>query len=64
MRAAHSLKGMLKNFQAESAAEVAFELETKGKSQDFDGVQNQIKTLEKLITEVDQMLRGMIKQKP
>jgi two-component system sensor histidine kinase/response regulator len=61
MRAAHSLKGMLKNFQADSAAEVAFDLETKGKSQDFDGVRNQIKTLEKQITTVDQMLRDMIK---
>ena len=64
MRAAHSLKGMLKNFQADSAAEVAFELEAKGKSEDFDGVRNQIKTLEKYITKVDQMLRDMIKHQP
>ena len=61
MRTAHSLKGMLKNFQADAAAEVAFEIETKGKSKDFDGVRNQIKTLQKHITEVDQMLRDMIK---
>ncbi len=61
MRTAHSLKGMLKNFQADAAAEVAFEIETKGKSKDFDGIRNQIKTLQKHITEVDQMLRDVIK---
>ncbi|MCK7510719.1 MAG: Hpt domain-containing protein [Desulfobacterales bacterium] len=33
-RAAHSLKGMLRNFQAEDAAEKAFHLETKGQAGD------------------------------
>ena len=60
MRSAHSLKGMLKNFQADSAAEAAFELEIKGKSEDFDGVQENIEALEDRMTEVDKMLRDMI----
>jgi len=61
MRSAHSLKGMLKNFQADSAAEIAFELEKSGKSEDFDGVQERIEILENRIIEVDQMLRDMVK---
>jgi len=61
MRSAHSLKGMLKNFQAESAAEIAFELEKKGKSEELDGVPEMIRTLENHIIEVDKMLRVMLK---
>ncbi len=60
MRSAHSLKGMLKNFQADSAAEAAFELEIKGKSEDFDGVQENIEALQDRIAEVDKVLRKMI----
>jgi PAS domain S-box-containing protein len=61
MRAAHSLKGMLKNFQAESAAEVAFEIEKKGKVENFEGVPEKIKNLTERITQVDKMLRDIIK---
>jgi PAS domain S-box-containing protein len=64
MRSAHSLKGMLKNFQAESAAEVAFEIEKKGKAGDFDGVQTIIENLTDRITEVDKMLRDIVEQQP
>ncbi len=60
MRSAHSLKGMLKNFQAETAAEVAFDLEKKGKEKDLDGVQADIESLADQIVEVDKMLRGII----
>jgi CheY-like chemotaxis protein len=63
MRSAHSLKGMLNNFQADSAAEVAFELERKGKLEDFDGVQANIKTLQNRLTEVDKRLRNIVEQK-
>jgi len=42
MRSAHSLKGMLKNFRVETAAEVAFDLEKKGREADFNGVQEDI----------------------
>jgi two-component system sensor histidine kinase/response regulator len=63
MRSAHSLKGMLNNFQADSAAEVAFELERKGKLEDFDGVQANIKTLQNRLTGVDKRLRNIVEQK-
>ena len=64
MRSAHSLKGMLKNFQAESAAEVAFEIEKKGKAENFEGVQTKIENLTDRINEVDKMLRDMVAQQP
>lgn len=62
MRAAHSLKGMLKNFQAESAAEVAFNLEKKGREKDLDGVQTDIESLADQIVVIDRRLRGILKQ--
>ena len=62
MRAAHSLKGMMKNFQAEPAAEVAFELEKKGKEENFDGVPDTIETLAGQVAEVDKILRGILEQ--
>ena len=60
MRAAHSLKGMLKNFQADSAAEVAFELEQKGKQADFDGVTEAIEKLAGQVVELDRALQNLI----
>ena len=36
-RTAHSLKGMLRNFQAEEMAEQAFQLEKMGQKNEFDG---------------------------
>lgn len=62
MRSAHSLKGMLKNFQAETAAEVAFGLEKKGKEDDLDGLQADIEILANQIFEVDKTLRNIIEQ--
>jgi two-component system sensor histidine kinase/response regulator len=62
MRAAHSLKGMMKNFQAEPAAGVAFELEKKGKEENFDGVPDTIETLAGQVAEVDKILRGILEQ--
>ena len=62
MRSAHSLKGMLKNFRAENAAEVAFDLEKKGKDADLNGVQTDIESLAAQIAEVDSTLRNMIEQ--
>ncbi len=60
MRSAHSLKGMLKNFKAETAAEIAFDLEKKGKEADLNGVQTDIESLAAQIAEVDKTLRNMI----
>ena len=62
MRSAHSLKGMLKNFRAENAAEVAFDLEKKGQEADLNGVQADIESLAAQIAEVDKTLRNMIEQ--
>ena len=62
MRSAHSLKGMLKNFRAETAAEVAFDLEKKGKEADLNGVPPDIENLAAQIAEVDKTLRNMIEQ--
>ncbi len=64
MRSAHSLKGMLRNFQAESAAEVAFEIEKMAKTENFDAVQTKIEHLTDRITEVDKMLQDMVAQQP
>jgi len=62
MRAAHSLKGMLKNFQAETAAEVAFELEKKGQAESFDGVPEVIDNLAGQVADVDKTLRSILDQ--
>ena len=62
MRSAHSLKGMLKHFRAETAAEVAFNLEKKGRAADLNGVQADIESLAAQIVEVDNTLRNMIEQ--
>jgi CheY-like chemotaxis protein len=64
MRAAHSLKGMLKNFQAEQAAGVAFELEQKGKGDNFDGVPETIESLAGQVVELEKALRAIIEHKP
>ncbi|MBT8370188.1 MAG: response regulator, partial [Deltaproteobacteria bacterium] len=60
MRAAHSLKGMLKNFQADPAAELAFELEKQGKADNFDGIPETLENLVGQIAEVDKTLRGIL----
>ncbi len=62
MRAAHSLKGMLKNLQAEPAAEVAFVLEKQGKADNFDGVSETIDDLAGQVAEVDTALRAILDQ--
>jgi len=64
MRSAHSLKGMLQNFQAESAAAVAHEIETVAKAGNFDDVQLKIEYLIDHITGVDKMLRSILAQRP
>ncbi len=60
MRSAHSLKGMLKNFRAETAAEMAFDLEKKGKEADLEGAQPDIESLAAQTAEVGNTLRNMI----
>ena len=62
MRSAHSIKGMLKNFHALSAAEIAFEIEKKGKAEEFEGVQKNIEKLAQRIDKVDKKLRSIADQ--
>jgi HPt (histidine-containing phosphotransfer) domain-containing protein len=64
MRSGHSLKGMLINFQADSAAEIAFEIEKMGKSKNFEEVRTKIEEMTVRITEVDKMLQDIVKQQP
>ena len=64
LRSAHSLKGMLRNFQADAAAEVAFEIEAKAKAENFDDVQTKIEQLTDRISEVDKMLRTLVAHQP
>jgi CheY-like chemotaxis protein len=64
LRSAHSLKGMLRNFQADPAAQAAFEIERKAKAQNFDDVQTKIERLTDRITEVDNILRAMVAPQP
>jgi CheY-like chemotaxis protein len=60
MRSAHSLKGMLKNFQADTGAEVAFEIEKKGKQEEFDGVEAAVENLAGHLAEVERELHQLI----
>jgi PAS domain S-box-containing protein len=62
-RTAHSLKGMLRNFQAEPAADTALELEQKAKENQLQDLGQLIDKLEKQAAEVDQQLRNMVSQK-
>ncbi|MGD9135936.1 MAG: response regulator [Desulfobacterales bacterium] len=60
MRCAHSLKGMLKNFKVDAAADIAYSLEKKGRESDLNDVQPEIDNLTARIVEVDKKLRKMI----
>ncbi|MBT8366797.1 MAG: response regulator, partial [Deltaproteobacteria bacterium] len=62
MRSAHSMKGMLQNFHAVSAAEAAFELEKKGKAEEFEGARINLENLAERIAEVDKNLRSIVVQ--
>jgi PAS domain S-box-containing protein len=62
-RAAHSLKGMLRNFQWEAAAERAFELEKKGQAGDLAGSGPLIDALAEELKRLEQELREMLKKR-
>ncbi|MEJ2170897.1 MAG: response regulator [Desulfobacterales bacterium] len=61
-RTAHSLKGMLRNFQAESAAETAFELEQIGERGKLDGAGQIVDSLAGQLEEVSRKLKQLVKQ--
>ncbi|MEJ2099604.1 MAG: response regulator [Desulfobacterales bacterium] len=60
-RTAHSLKGMLRNFQAEAAADTAFDLEKKGKQGELDGTDQILENLAAQLDEVAQKLKQLIR---
>jgi PAS domain S-box-containing protein len=62
-RAAHSLKGVLRNFQAEGPAEKAFHLETMGQNGDLAGAGPLIEELAEDIKRLDGQLHEMIEKK-
>jgi CheY-like chemotaxis protein/HPt (histidine-containing phosphotransfer) domain-containing protein len=61
-RTAHSLKGMLRNFQAEAAADTAFDLEKRGKQGEMDGTDQIIESLAGQLDEVAQKLKQLVKE--
>jgi PAS domain S-box-containing protein len=63
-RAAHSLKGMLRNFQADNAAEKAFALEKKGESGDLSGSGPLIDELTRDLSRLESELRQLLSQRP
>ena len=61
-RTAHSLKGMLRNFQAEAAADTAFDLEKRGEQEKLDGVDQIVETLANELDNVAQKLKDLVKE--
>jgi len=61
-RTAHSLKGMLRNFQAESAAETAFELEQIGEQGKLDGADQIVDSLAAQLDDVARNLKEVVKK--
>ena len=59
-RTAHSLKGMLRNFQAQAVADTAFDLEKRGKQGELDGTDQIIENLAGQLDEVAQKLKAMV----
>ncbi len=57
-RAAHSLRGMLRNFQADAAADKALALEKKGQAQDLTGA---LPLIEEIADDVAELKRGLRK---
>ena len=62
-RAAHSLKGMLRNFQAEDSAEKAFRLESMGQSASLDGAEPLSEELANDVQRLEARLRRLIAEK-
>ena len=61
-RAAHSLKGMLGNFQAEEAARTASQLEECGRQNEFDHCSQAYETLAGQLDGVCRMLSDLVRE--
>ena len=61
-RTAHSLKGMLRNFQAETAAQNSLKLEEMGRQGEFDGSDKVFKVLAGEIAGLERTLLNLVKE--
>ena len=61
-RTAHSLKGMLRNFQADAVADKAFELEKIGKQGELDGADQIIESLTGQLDDVARKLKQLARE--
>jgi len=59
-RTAHDLKGMLKNFQADAAAEKAFTLEEMGRKNEFSGGDDLRRFLTKELAKIEKSLSNLV----
>jgi len=64
MRAAHSLKGMLRIFQIDDAAESASELERRGGRRELNGAGPEVKRLTEHMAGVERALKALLKSAP
>ena len=55
---------MLRNFQAEAAADTAFDLEKKGKQGELDGTDPILENLAAQLDEVAQKLKQLVREVP
>ena len=63
MRTAHTIKGMLRNFQLEDAAEIAFDLEKKGNAGEITAVDSAIDTLADQLHGLEKALKDMLENR-
>lgn len=63
-RAAHSLKGILRNFEAEQAAETAWALEQKGQAGDLEGTEALTAALAEELKALEERLRALLRRPP
>jgi CheY-like chemotaxis protein len=61
-RTAHSLKGMLRNFQAEAVAQTAFQLEEIGRQRAFDNSDKAYEELEIQLDKIYKILSDILKE--
>lgn len=61
-RKAHALKGMLRSFQAEALAEMAFVLEEQGRDGMLDGLEDKIENISAGIAELNDFLSSFLNQ--
>lgn len=61
-RSAHAFKGMVGNFCAAGASRIAIELETMGKEQNMDGVEDRLRALEREASRLSDALNELLSE--